>query len=414
MLRGHRLERPAPRRERLGAVGRGAVGEPDQGAQPRPEPVALDRGLGEDVDRPGELDLHLVRRVRVQDAGLGLHDVGQRRERHALPVRAAAADAPADDVALPVQGLGELLDQPGLADAGLAAHRHELDGGAAHRAAVRGAQQRGLVLAPDERRPRALADEPSGHRDRPPGLERSAPAGYRDRRELLEREQLARRPVGRLAERDPPDRRRRLEQARAGGDLAGHPLAGLRPRSDGDDGVAGVDPDPGREAQTGMLLVELLDRVQQTERCPDGALGIVFVAHRRSEHADHGVPDELVEGAAVVLQLARDPGVERAQRLLDVLRIRAVRARGEPDEVAEQDGHRLALDAEAFVLAQGGSTGDTETSPIRVRSTARGARTHAAPSVRTVRPPREPRRSGPPAQTFGRPGRNIWGRRSPT
>jgi hypothetical protein len=67
------------------------------------------------------------------------------------------------------------------------------------------------------------------------------------------------------------------------------------------------------------------------------------VRDRRAEDGHHGVADELLDGAAVPLELASQLRVVRRQRGADVLGIELLRLRGEPDQVGEQDRDDLPL-----------------------------------------------------------------------
>ncbi len=85
--------------------------------------------------------------------------------------------------------------------------------------------------------------------------------------------------------------------------------------------------------------------VADRERSADCALGVVLVRRRRAEERHDRVADELLDGAAVALELRADALVVGAQDRLDVLRIHRLRPRREADEVAEDDRHDLALAA---------------------------------------------------------------------
>ena len=112
------------------------------------------------------------------------------------------------------------------------------------------------------------------------------------------------------------------------------PASGLRVEAD--ERLAGRDPDPQLEL---LLEREVADR----ERRADGALGIVLVGGRRAEERHHRVADELLDRAAVALELGADALVVRAEERLDVLGVERLRACGEADEVAEDDRDDLAL-----------------------------------------------------------------------
>jgi hypothetical protein len=62
-----------------------------------------------------------------------------------------------------------------------------------------------------------------------------------------------------------------------------------------------------------------------------------------SEQSDHRIPDELLHHAAVGLDLSTGHLGVGGEHLVDVLGIRGLGGRGEPDEVAEQAGDDLAF-----------------------------------------------------------------------
>ena len=64
---------------------------------------------------------------------------------------------------------------------------------------------------------------------------------------------------------------------------------------------------------------------------------------RRAEQRHDCVADELLDSAAEALQLGADVSVVAAQHGRHILGIRRFRTRGEPDQVAEEDGDDLAL-----------------------------------------------------------------------
>ena len=66
---------------------------------------------------------------------------------------------------------------------------------------------------------------------------------------------------------------------------------------------------------------------------------------RRAEERHDGVSDELLDGAAVTLELGADTLVIGTQERFDVFGIHGFRLRGEADEVAEDDRHDLAFTA---------------------------------------------------------------------
>ena len=93
----------------------------------------------------------------------------------------------------------------------------------------------------------------------------------------------------------------------------------------------------------GSCLVQLLDRLQDAEAGADRALGIVLVRYRCAEDRHDRVPDELLDRAPVALDLLPQASVVGADAGADVLGVGRFRRGGEADEVAEEDGHDLAL-----------------------------------------------------------------------
>ena len=95
-----------------------------------------------------------------------------------------------------------------------------------------------------------------------------------------------------------------------------HPLAA---RTDGHRGLAGQHAGAGLEARA-----ERLDRVDDLEGRADAALGVVLVGDRGAPDRHHRVADELLDRAAVALDLLPG-GVEvPAQQLADLLGVPAL------------------------------------------------------------------------------------------
>ena len=123
--------------------------------------------------------------------------------------------------------------------------------------------------------------------------------------------------------------------------------------------------------------------VSDLERCSHRAFRIILVRDRGSEHRHDGVADELLDRAAVALQLGAHSGVVAVEGCPDVLRIHALRASRRPDQVDEQDRHDLAF------LAHGR---DVQTQLRNPHRTARQTRSHGY-RTGTARP--ESRASAP-------------------
>ena len=249
--------------------------------------------------------------------------------------------APVDEpVVAGLDRLEELVDEPALADARDADERDELRLALAQHAAERLAQERELLLAPDERRAADPLDAETRARARAPPRRRSARAlpfaSIALRLSVLDR--ALGRAERRLVDEDAVRRGRRLQPRRGVDDVArGDPLARLGSGAERDERLAGRDPDADLE------LAVRRERVADRERRAHGALGIVLVRDRRAEDGHHRVADELLDGAAEALELgahARVVGLEEPPHVLGVHRLGA---RREADEVAEEAGDDLAL-----------------------------------------------------------------------
>ena len=107
-------------------------------------------------------------------------------------------------------------------------------------------------------------------------------------------------------------------------------------------GLAGVHADPylDRVAVGPGQRASLADELQRTSHSP---LGVVLVRPGEAEHGEHGVADELLHGAAVLLDEPSRQGVVALQQPVDQLVVGGLRVRREGDEVAEQRGDDLAL-----------------------------------------------------------------------
>ncbi len=186
--------------------------------------------------------------------------------------------------------------------------------------------------------------------------------------------------VGRLGDSDPAHRCRPL-QARSGvHDVArDEPLSLLGAGTQGDDGLAGVDADPYLEGERGVVVVQVVDRLEEAECGANRALGVVLVRDRRAEDRHHRVPDELLHGAAVPLDLLPQARVVRPDPRADILRVGGIRGRREADQVAEEDGDDLALlhRRGRRLHGQRGTTERTERKVPRELLTARRAGRHA-------------------------------------
>jgi hypothetical protein len=131
------------------------------------------------------------------------------------------------------------------------------------------------------------------------------------------------------------------------------------------------------------LLVQLGNRLQDAKAGADGALGVVLVRHGRAEHGHDRVPDELLHCAAVALDVLAQAGVIGADAGANVLGVGGLGSGGKADQVAEEDGHDLALLVErrSGLLAQRGGAERAEGEVARKLLAARRAGRHE-PSLR--------------------------------
>ena len=392
---GERLQVAGPRPEALFArrivV---AFAQPQERGEPRPQPPALllvgDGGVDGGVQGRAGFD----RVVVVHDAGLGLDGFGQCPEAHAFAVGQASALPPPDQIGELFDVVGEVADQPRLADARLAHHGHELQGavdlvgrpGRRADPAEQLAQRGRLVRSTHERGVATMGFLPGPGLgfDRTPGFDRASAARALHRGELLVAHDMARGPMRRLAHDRPARRRHRLEQRGRVHDVTGDALADLGTHAVGHDGFPGVDTDADRErfvpAIGPLVLDGLLDRAGGQHR----SQRIVLVGDRRAEHGHDRVADELVDGAVVVLHHPLDRGVEGAERGVHIFGVGPVGSSCESDEIAEDHG-----DQPAFLTRgrrQRCSAVQAEPGVGRVLLTAPGTGDHDCESTGASRP----------------------------
>ena len=228
-----------------------------------------------------------------------LDHLGERPVRDALAVRKAATD----EHRRALDRVEELARETGLADARLAVDREEVRALVAQRAGEGVLEQLQLGVPTDQRRVGRTLDRRSVRRERGPGPDRLLAAANVDRADVVDV--------------DPPDReavRGRADQDLARlGDLlqAGREvdrLAGGEGRVAGvGHDLAGLDADP-------RLELELVDRVEDPERSPHGALGVVLVRLRDAEGSHDRIARELLDLPAVSLDASRDTCRRTASR----------------------------------------------------------------------------------------------------
>ena len=160
-------------------------------------------------------------------------------------------------------------------------------------------EQASLALASDERRAQLLlhvAAEARPGAYRLPRLDRLRLTLRLDRRRLAVVDRVPRRAVRSLADEDPVDRRSALQSRRRVDDIAGdHRVAFAGLRAERDERLASV--------YRGADLELVADRFANRERRAHGALRIVLVRDRSTEDGHHRVANELLDRAAVSLEL---------------------------------------------------------------------------------------------------------------
>ena len=250
--------------------------------------------------------------VGLEHARLRLHHLAERPQAHSFAVRQRAALPPQRQLRLMVDPLEELPDEAALADPGDADERDELGLALSARAVQRADQRLELV------RSRPTRDVPPSWRTSTPKPAFASSASQTATGSVFPFASIGAalaivdralgRSVGRVVDEDRADRRGGL-QARCGVDhvARSHALARLGSGPERDQRLAGGDPDPHLE------LALLGERVADRERGAHGPLGIVLVRDRGAEHRHDRVADELLDGAAVPLELGAQARVVRLQ-----------------------------------------------------------------------------------------------------
>ena len=257
--------------------------------------------------------------------------LGERPELHVLFERARAAG---QDLRALGQRRQELLDDPGLADAGLPQQRDEVCAFSRCRSLEDIGQQRDLAPPVHERDPSPVDDAPAHALDGPRHHRTVEPLRL-DGAGLAVGHRLGGELHGRIAREDLAGGGGLLQ---AGAEVhlrADHDVAVVG-RADRD--LAGAHPDPhahrGRQAQLGR---EVLGVRPDLERGPDRAHGVVLARRGDPEHDEHGVADEPFRDAAVPGRLLRHHPVERRKHLAEAFRVEPSGEFGRAGHVDEDD-----------------------------------------------------------------------------
>ena len=128
----------------------------------------------------------------------------------------------------------------------------------------------------------------------------------------------------------------RLQPAGGVDHVAGDHALALGP--DGHGSVAGDDAGARRNA-----LAQAVRGVDQFERGPHRALGVVLVGGRCAPHRHYGVADELLDRPAVALHRQPREAEVAIERLAYLLCVAFLGEGREADQVDEQDGHETSL-----------------------------------------------------------------------
>ena len=144
------------------------------------------------------------------------------------------------------------------------------------------------------------------------------------------------------------------------------------------------------------------------ERGAHRALGVVLVRDRRTEYRHHGVADELLDRAAVPLELVRARRVVRGEQPPGRPPDRPLGARREPDEVDEDDRDDLALlTGQPVAVGELARARVAEPRRVGVLVTAARARNHGS-SIRCPRTPSAARSRGGGRSPTSAPFDVLW------
>jgi hypothetical protein len=335
-LAGRGLEEPADRPERL--LARGHLGYAHQLRDvPADELlvlVALEHGA--------DLGLDDIGQIEIGQAGGQLDRLDDREVRDALPVGQAPA---AEDLGATGEADHELLDQPGLADAGRPQDREQLAGGVAL-GRLEGLTELGeLSIASHHRRVQATRDRRDHLADaeQTPGRDGLGFPLHVERLDRLGLDGLAHQAIRRMAEEDLAGRRLLLEAGGHVHGVAGHDR-GIGCRSAGHD-LAGVHADSDLDRYTSVpleLLVEGHKTLAHVRRRPGGAKSVVFVKLWDAEHGHHGVADVLLDRAPMALDRETHRLEVAGLHIAERLRVQAFAESCGTRDVAEDHADDLA------------------------------------------------------------------------
>ena len=120
-------------------------------------------------------------------------------------------------------------------------------------------------------------------------------------------------------------------------------LAALGLRPERDERLARVDSDPDLEREPRICLVQLRDRILIDSADRTARFASSSVHDGRAEHADDGVPDELLHDLVSASARGETGSAIGSEDRLHVLGVQALRGARRADEIGEDDGDDLAF-----------------------------------------------------------------------
>ncbi len=365
----------------------------------------------------GELRERLLGRVALGDVSRLADGLGERPERDSLAVRKAS---PAQHCDVVRQRADELVDQSRLPDTGLADHRRQAALTRGHRLCELLLEELELAGTADHGRVEPawpLSGLPYAHesvRGYPLGLPLEL-----ERLDGLDVDVVAHQAVGEVAEEDLLRSGGLLQSCGDVDRVAGdEPLT--RRRVAGDD-LSRVHARADRELDSPVtleLLVQPHERALHPRCRSNRTERVVLVQRREAEHGHDRVADELLDDAAVALELVAH-GVEVARHhLAQRLGVELLAHARRPLQVGEDDRHDLPdlLGGDGRAGDDRGATREAELRDVRVLRTALRAERHRRESRfargETTFPPASPlpRHERSPAVVGLRASESPYGR----
>ena len=258
-----------------------------------------------------------LRAVGLEDARLGLDDLGERPEREPGAVRQAPPLAPDDRLRALRREALELDEQAGLADTRVADERHCLERPVGASSVEHVSQVREVVVAAEDGRLGAASQLAlgSGHeRERLPRVDGDALALRHHGLERLVLHGVLGGPAGCRPDDDRSGPCLLLEPGGGVDDVSGdRRLTAARVGGEVEQYLTRRDADAHSEVLSALGVVDVLDRAARGEGRSQRALGVVLMGDRRAEDAEDRIADELLHRAAETLELRADAAVVRRQ-----------------------------------------------------------------------------------------------------